>query len=185
MIPNFQLAASGLATNAFTSLNITDFHAACFHVQNLKYGRILNPSDFTLVLRENQGTCSSKHGLLALLAEENVQNDMHLMVGIFLMSAETHPVVGPILAQNSLKSIPEAHAYFRYDGKRYDFTAKGKSIETIEPFIVREQRCDPNQMIEWKPMIHKHYLEGWLKRQNLSFTIEEIWKIREACISVL
>jgi hypothetical protein len=50
---------------------------------------------------------------------------------------------------------------------------------------VREQRCEPNQMIEWKPMIHKHYLDGWLKRQNLSFTAEEIWEIREACIAVL
>jgi hypothetical protein len=36
-----------------------------------------------------------------------------------------------------------------------EFTAKGKSIGTIEPFIVREQCCQPNQMIDWKPMIHK------------------------------
>lgn len=185
MIPNFHLAARGLATNAFTALNITDFNAACLHVQNLKYGRISNHSDFTSVLREFQGTCSSKHALLALLAEENEQNEIHLMVGIFLMSAETHPAVGPILTKNGLKSIPEAHAYFRYDGKRFDFTAKGKSIETIEPFIVREQRCEPNQMIEWKPMIHKHYLEGWVKRQNLTFTVDKIWETREECIAAL
>lgn len=185
MILNFQLTANCLVTNAFKLLNIYDFNTACVYVQNLKYGRISNPSDFTLVLHENQGTCSSKHGLLALLVDEHAQTEIHLMVGIFLMSAETHTAVEPVLEKYGLKSIPEAHAYFRFDNQRYDFTAKGKSIEIIEPFIVREQRCEPNQMIEWKPMIHKHYIEGWLKRQNVSFTPEKIWEIREECIAAL
>lgn len=185
MIPNFQLIASDKITEAFAALNIFDFNAACLFVQQLKYSRISDPSDFSLVLKESRGTCSSKHGLLGLLIDAHQQNETHLMVGIFMMSAETHPAVGSILEKHGLKSIPEAHAYFRFNGERFDYTVKGKSIESIEPFIVREQRCEPNQLINWKPMIHKNYLEGWLKRQTLSFSIEEIWEIREACINVL
>ncbi len=185
MLPDFELTADDPLADAFSERGLSHFGEACTFVQNLPYGRSAQRGDFMAVLPEGKGTCSSKHGLLSLLAEMHGQNDIHLMVGIFLMSAETHPKLAGILQQYGLKSIPEAHCYLRFEGKRYDFTAKGKDISAIEPFIVREQRCEPNQLIDWKPMIHKHYLEGWLKRQDLSYSLDEVWAIREECIKAL
>lgn len=185
MLPDFELIADSEVTAAFRKLGIHRFSEACAFVQNLPYGRNASRADFLLTLSEGKGTCSSKHGLLAQLAEAHGQDDIHLMVGIFLMGKETHPQTGAILGRHGLKNIPEAHCYLRYNGGRYDFTAKGKDISGIEPFIVREQRCEPNQLIDWKPMIHKHYLESWLKRQQSEMTLDEVWEIREACIQKL
>lgn len=185
MLPDFELKVDSEITRAFHHLGLNDFHSACEYVQALPYGRNASRGNFLEVLSEGKGTCSSKHGLLASLAEMYQQQDIHLMVGIFLMGKETHPQLEEILEIHQLKSIPEAHAYFRFQDKRYDFTVQGKDISTIEPFIVREQRCEPNQLIDWKPMIHKHYLEGWLKRQKSDYTLEQIWEIREKCIGLL
>lgn len=185
MLPNFELTADNEVVHAFRALNLFDFHAACTYVQNLPYGRNAQRGDFLLVLSEGKGTCSSKHGLLGQLAEMHEQMEIHLMVGIFLMSGKTHPKVIKVLSEHGLEMIPEAHAYFRFEGKRYDFTSRGGDIATIEPYIVREQRCEPNQLTDWKPMIHQHYLQSWLKRQQLSYSPEALWKIREACIASL
>ena len=184
MLPDFELTVNAELTTAFRKLGISDFSAACVYVHQLPYGRNARRGDFLSVLQEGKGTCSSKHGLLAQLAVLHGQDEIHLMVGIFLMSAKTHPQVSPVLEAHGLAMIPEAHAYFRYNGKRYDFTAAGKDIAAIEPFIVREQRCEPNQLNDWKPMIHRHYIDSWLKRQNHPFSPEALWEIREKCIAI-
>ena len=40
-------------------------------IKNLPYGRNANRYDFTLVLSENKGTCSSKHAFLKDFADKN------------------------------------------------------------------------------------------------------------------
>lgn len=185
MLPDFDLEELSEISSTFRSMGIFNFHEACNYIHQLPYGRITNSADYLSVLSESKGTCSSKHGILGHLSEVHGEHDIHLMVGIFLMSEKTHPAVADILKIHGLQNLPEAHAYFRFEGKRYDFTTIHNTIDTIAPFIVREQRCEPGQMINWKPMIHKNYLESWLKRQDNSLTLEEIWAVRESCISAL
>jgi hypothetical protein len=185
VIRNFEITLPGLWSKPLQELQITDFAALCNYVHALPYGRNADRINFYQVLSESRGSCSSKHGLLATIAEAHEQTEIHLMVGIFLMSAKTHPVLTEMLASYGLTSIPEAHAYFRCDGQRYDFTFPGRDISAIEAFIVREQRCEPNQLVEWKPMIHRHYIDSWVKRQASGHTAEQIWEIREACIALL
>jgi hypothetical protein len=185
MLPDFELTAHFTGKEVLLEKGITRFSTACTFVQDLPYGRNQNRASFELILTENKGTCSSKHGFLATLVEAHNHLEIELMVGIFLMSAETHPKIDTVLKMYNLDHIPEAHAYFRYKGKRYDFTSSLMAIEKIEPYIVREQRCESQQLIDWKPMIHKHYLEGWRKRKNCPYTADELWDIREQCISAL
>jgi hypothetical protein len=185
MLPDFELVEDFPGKQFLMEKGITRFLDACQFVQNLPYGRNQSRDAYELILTENQGTCSSKHGFLYQIIELHKIPEIELLVGIFLMNGETHPKVAPILRKYNLELIPEAHAYFRYKDKRYDFTAKNMSIEKIEPFIVREQRCESQQLIDWKPMIHKHYLEGWRKRKNCIFTADELWEIREECIRSL
>jgi len=185
VLPDFELDTGIPGMNLFIDLGIRNFTGACGYVHALPYGRNTSRNVFTEVLSEQKGTCSTKHGLLASIAEMHGMEEIHLMVGIFLMSGKTHPKVAPVLEHYGLKVIPEAHAYLRYHDKRYDFTTTKLDISAIEPFIVREQRCEPGQLADWKPMIHRHYLESWLKRQDLAYTIDELWEIREACIRAL
>jgi hypothetical protein len=183
---DFNLTSSEPYSTAFRERVIHSFSDACAFVHQLPYGRNANRSDFSLVLSEEKGTCSSKHALLASLALENGIEQVELIVGIFMMSPETNPSLENFFSDKSYTTIPEAHCYLNYKGERFDFTALGFDKEKIAPKIVREQRIDPNQVSEWKVMIHKHYLEGWLKRNPaIELSLDELWKDREEAIALL
>lgn len=180
---NFSLTSSEIYSSAFRELGINDFLSACEYLKNLPYGRNANRHDFLLTLSEGKGTCSSKHAILAYLADENEQKDIELIVGIFLMSAETHPKLTAFFSDKPYNSLPEAHCYLRYQGERYDYTDSSNALERIALKIVREQRAEPQQLVDWKPMIHKHYMEGWLKRNpQIDRAVEELWVEREVAI---
>jgi len=183
---NFELTSNEIYSSAFRELGIHDFHSACLYLQQLPYGRNANRHDFLLTLSEGKGTCSSKHAILAYLADENGQKEVELIVGIFLMSAETHPKLTNFFSDKSYDVIPEAHCYLRYQGERFDYTDSSNALDRIASRIIREQRAEPQQLVEWKPMIHKHYMEGWLKRNpKIEISIENLWKEREVAIEIL
>lgn len=179
------LSSDSLYSQQFLELGISDFESACLYVQSLPYGRNTDRSDFSLVLSEGKGSCSGKHGLLAALAEENGLMEVELIAGIFLMSGETHPNLTSFFADKSYANIPECHCYLRYKGERFDYTDTSNAMERIAPKIVREQRIEPHQVVEWKPKIHQEYVKGWLKRNSqIDLTFDEIWKEREVCIQL-
>lgn len=184
-LPDFEIIEKGIFKSELDRLQISKFNQLCFFVASLPYARNKRRDDFSLVLSEQKGTCSSKHGLLAAICELNQVQEIELVVGIFLMNDQYSKKVGKILEENNLTEIPEAHSYLRYNGRRYDFTTKSAGNLLFEKFLIREQRCEANQLIEWKPNIHKHYLTSWLKRKNLPFNLDELWEIREKCILAL
>jgi hypothetical protein len=108
------------------------------------------------------------------------------MVGIFLMNSSYSNRIEELLKNAGLTSIPEAHCYLMHNQLRYDFTSPKANANDFEPFLVREQRCDSIQVGDWKPMIHKHYIDAWLKRNpQITYQADKIWEIREACIEKL
>ena len=164
---------------------ITSFPEACTSIASLPYGRNSRRDDLSLVISEEKGTCSSKHGLLGRILEENNIDDIHLIAGIFLMSPETHPVLTDFFKGKPYSSIPEMHCYLRSEGQRYDFTSKDNRMPAIEPKIIREQRIEPHQTGDWKVKIHQEYIKGWLLRNpQIEMSFEEIWKEREECIKL-
>lgn len=181
-LPNFQLKSTELS-QLFIDKGILDFHGACAYVQQLPYSRISDRSNLTLVLKEGKGTCSSKHGLLAKLAEENEHFETELIAGIFLMSPETHPVLTDFFKDKPYSSLPEMHCYFRFEKQRFDFTSTDNRMPLIETKIIREQRIEPHQVGDWKVKIHQEYIKAWLLRNpQIEFTFEEIWQQREEMI---
>lgn len=183
---NFPIEKSGPFSDLFRANDIADFAAACSFIGNLPYERISQRNDLTLVLKELRGTCSSKHAVLAYLALEQEHPEVELIAGIFLMSGETHPILATFFDEQPYDHLPECHCYLRIGGERFDFTTKSNLMERIAPKIVREQRIDPHQVVEWKEQIHRHYLEGWLKRNpQLDLSFDELWSGREQCILIL
>ncbi|WP_343636848.1 hypothetical protein [Fluviicola sp.] len=183
---DFQLTSGEPYSARFREAGIDSFVQACEFVAQLPYGRNANREDFGLVLSEGKGTCSSKHALLASLALENGHPEVELIAGIFLMNEETHAKLNVFFTGKSYSNIPECHCYLRFQGERFDYTDTSNGLERIAPKIVREQRIDPNQVTDWKIMIHKHYLQGWLTRNpSFQLTLEELWKDREEAIEIL
>lgn len=183
-IPNFELK-NGAFSELLISKGVRDFSEACDYIRTLPYGRTSDRSDLSLVIQEGKGTCSSKHGFLGRVIEENEYDEIQLIAGIFLMSPETHPVLTDFFKNKPYTSIPEMHCYLRYQGKRFDFTTNGNLLERIEPKIIREQRIEPHQTGDWKIKIHQEYIKAWLLRNpQIAMSFEEIWENREKCIGL-
>lgn len=165
---------------------ISEFKDSCTFVKQLPYGRNYNKTELKLIFSEKKGTCSTKHAILTILAEENNKVEIELIAGIFLMDEHIYPVLSAFFKDKSYSSIHELHCYLRYKGQRFDFTSRIDRMPLISSKIVREQRIEPHQIGDWKKAIHMDYLQKWLQRKpELKISLEELWEQREECIRLL
>lgn len=177
---NHYLSSIAPITQAFLERDCLSYYDAAIYVRELSYGR--NTGDGLLrVLKEGRGTCSSKHLLLAQLAEENNWLHIKIVVGIYMMNEENTPGVGAVLKKYGLSEIPEAHCYLNVYGTRYDFTRNGAREILPEDFSVEEYIVHLEALLKEKPKLHKAFLAEWGQERSE----DEIWKIREECIAAL
>jgi hypothetical protein len=185
-LPNFSLQPVDGVTRPLLALSVTDFHGAARYVHQLPYGRTSERANFRLVLHERCGTCSTKHALLAQLAQEQGVA-IALTLGIYAMTENNTPGVGPVLAQYNLSFLPEAHCYLTYNGMRIDITRAG--VEPTEPIthFLYEEPITPEQIGAYKVALHQRFLQEWLARSEIArhYTVVDLWRVREACIAAL
>jgi hypothetical protein len=187
VLPHVPLQDVGPVSAAFIARGITDFQAAGRALQGLPYGRTVDRADFRAVLREGKGTCSTKHALLAALAHEQGL-PVVLTLGIYAMHERNTPGVGAILTRYGLASLPEAHCYLTYAGRRIDITRSGAEPSESITQLLYEETIVPKQIGDYKVTLHRQYIQTWVnnnveevRRQSM----EEIWRIREECIAAL
>ena len=154
-------------------------------VQTLPYGRNSNRQDLGLVIREQRGTCSSKHAFLKKIADLNGIEEVELILAIYKMDRENTPGIGDALESSGLKYIPEAHTYLKVQGTPLDVTSTLSDLELIAPFIIHEEVINPEDVADVKVRKHKAFIHQWIEKNQLSFFLEEIWEIRERCIEML
>jgi hypothetical protein len=187
VLPQVALQSVGPVSAQFIARGITDFRAAGRYLQGLPYGRTVDRADFRAVLREGKGTCSTKHALLAALAHEQ-DLPIVLRLGVYAMHERNTPGVGAVLTQHGLASLPEAHCYLTYAGRRIDVTRSG--AEPTEPItqLLYEETIVPEQIGDYKVTLHRHYMETWVRANAERVggrSVEEVWRIREECIAAL
>ena len=153
-------------------------------VRQIPYGRNSNRYDFSLVLSENRGTCSSKHAFLKDFADKNQIPNVKLMVGIYKMT-EKNTNIGNILSQHSIDYIPEAHCYLKIDDNVVDVTSTDSDFSKIEKDILDEIEINASQVADFKVDYHKSFIKKWIINTNQRKTFEQIWNIRETCIEKL
>ena len=161
------------------------FENLCEKVKNLPYGRNANRHDFSLVVSEGQGTCSSKHAFLKQEALRMGVPNVELILGMYRMNNLNTPKIGNILIDKGLSCIPEAHCYLRIDGVPHDFTSSNADFSKLENDIMEEIVIMPEQVVEFKIEYHKNFLREWIEEEKINYSFEEIWQIREQCITNL
>ena len=154
-------------------------------VKNIPYGRNANRYDFSLVLSENKGTCSSKHAFLKDFADKNEIENVKLYIGIFKMNEVNTPKISDLLSKNNINYIPEAHCYLKINQIPVDVTTSDSFYDKIKNEIIEEIEIIPNQVSDFKVEYHKAFLKKWIEETNQNNTFEEIWEIREQCIEKL
>lgn len=177
---NFDLNSELFLGKSFHNLDIHSFSEAMNYVKNLPYGRNSNWEDFTLVLKEKRGTCSSKHALLKSLADENDHPEIQLMLGIFKMNGINTPKAKETLEKSGLDYIPEAHNYLKINAGIYDCTTENSSEINFVEDLMDEIEINPEDVSSKKIEIHQNFLKNWCKENDHDF--EKIWLIREQCI---
>ncbi len=184
-LPASKLKAGGPIAAAFIALNLEDYRSAAYYLRGLAYGRNSNRTDPLAVLREQRGTCSTKHALLARLAAEQ-QLPISLMLGIYEMSERNTPGVGRVLEKYGLACVPEAHCYLMYDDDRIDITRAVDGAEPIEKFL-HEEVISPEQIADYKVGVHQRLLRNWIDTapSASAMSLNDAWKIREECIAAL
>jgi hypothetical protein len=182
---NFPIISSEKLSFEFLRRSIFDFESAAVFIRNLPYGRNANKQNLETVFSDGCGTCSTKHALLKQLAIENDQDEIKLFIGLFKMNGVNTPEVRPILRKNHLEYIPEAHCYLKHQGVILDCTkANSKPSDFIDD-LIEEMEISPDQITDYKINYHKNYLKTWLMETGHELPLDDLWRIREACIQSL
>lgn len=180
-----KLSCKDELTTAVIDNGIETWEELTEFVKALPYGRNSNRTELVLVIEEKKGSCSSKHALLKKVADLNNIKDIQLMLGIYRMNQENTPKIGTVLFDCPVDYIPEAHCYLKINGKRTDMTSNHSEFGKIENDIIQEIEILPYQVAEFKVDYHKQFLKRWILENQIEITFNEIWSIREKCISNL
>ena len=168
---------------AILAMGFPTFEGLASHVRALPYARTTWPDDPMAVMREGRGTCSSKHQLLATVAQECGHPEVVLTVGVYEMTEANTPGVGAVLQAASYASIPEAHCYLTVDHQRWDFTGLPKGTESPFQALIEEHCLLPGELSARMGKLHLGALGRWAERAGVSPI--EAWAVREACIAAL
>lgn len=182
---NFSIKDKGIISHTFLAHHIADFKNACSFIANLPYRRNTNKEDLTTVFTENGGTCSTKHAVLQKLCIENGYEAVKLVLGIFKMDGVYAPPIAPVLQAYGLTYIPEAHNYLLIEADYFDFTEPGADYNDFKDKLVQEELIDYTQITTYKVQQHKRFLATWLQTEQLTYSLDELWQIREKCIAAL
>lgn len=179
------LTADDELTQLMGTHAVTTWGQLITHVQHLPYGRNENRSDFSLVMKEGKGTCSSKHAFLQRIAQLNQIENVKLILGMYKMNHFNTPKIGNAIIENGLDYIPEAHCYLKLNNRRIDITTSTSRIDNIVDDLLEEIEIVADQVNEFKVEYHKRYLKNWIEKENLNLDPDDVWKIREECIKRL
>jgi hypothetical protein len=139
-LPDAIIKTSGKISKKFLELGIKSFKEACEYISNVEYGYNTNYDDDMILFKENKGTCTTKHAVIAALAEE-LNIPLFKYVGIYKFTEEISTGANELLKKYHIPYVPMIHCFLVYDQYRFDLTEgnnNGKKT-TIEDFIHKEK----------------------------------------------
>lgn len=184
-IKHIHLTSTDWLTQLLQTQQIHTWSDAIEFIKNLPYGRNENRHDFSLVVKEGRGTCSSKHALLKIVADFNAITHVQLFVGIYKMNQVNTPKLANLLMENNVDYIPEAHCYLKIHNQVMDITSNGSSTYFFYNDLIKEIEILPEQVADFKVTFHKKFIKDWIEQNNIKLSLDEIWSLREKCIAKL
>jgi hypothetical protein len=137
---NPAIRKKGIISEKFITLGIKNFWEACKYVHEVPYGYNSTPDDVMILFKEGYGSCTTKHAVIATLAEE-LDIAVHKMIGIYAMSEDIVTGTNLILEKYHLPYLPMIHCFLVYDTFHVDLTEgnnNGKN-RSIENFLFAEK----------------------------------------------
>lgn len=104
-LPNRQIELRGHISQKFIENGINEFREACQWIKNLPYGYNSDKNDPYIIFKENKGTCTTKHAVISLLAQE-IGLPISKFLGFYKLDDEIITGIGEILDGYRLEYIP-------------------------------------------------------------------------------
>ena len=147
-LPDAEIIPVGELSKKFLDLGIKTFKDACNYVHNVDYGYNTNYEDKMILFKEKRGSCTSKHTVIAGLAQE-LNIPLYKHVCVYKFTEEITTGVNEILHKYNIPYVPMTHCFLVYDKFKFDLTegnynGKKKPIdeclhsEKVDPFISRK-----------------------------------------------
>lgn len=187
IFPNKPISDVGVISKKFLSLGISSFIDACRYVHSLPYGYNSDRDDLMILFKENKGTCTTKHAVIATLAAE-LSLPIEKNVGIYAMTEEIVTGTNEILKKYAVPYVPMIHCFLVYGEYRVDLSEgnnNGKN-RPIEEFLFT-QRVEPNISGKDEYLLFRKVLKDQILRRKEMERIElrQILHAREEGLQLL
>jgi hypothetical protein len=183
VLPDSPIQPVGQLSRLFLEREILSFQAACRYVKAMPYGSNSNHEDSLILFQEERGTCTTKHGAIARLAQE-LRLEVYKNLGFYRLNDEIVTGVSRLLEPQGLSFIPQIHCFLEYGTFRVDLTegncnGKNKTIEAYD-FVVR---VSPDLTRVEEEQYYLSYLNQYftIDPQLAIAGIPTILKLLEAC----
>lgn len=166
LLPDAPIEAKGPVSAEFRRRDLASFHAACAFVHQLPYGYNSDRDDLFILFKEGMGSCTTKHAVIATLAEE-LGLAVKKNIGIYPMTEQIVTGAQAILARYGLPFIPMVHCFLAGDTYRVDLTEgnnNGKNTP-IDDFLHTEAVI-PNISAKDEYLLYRRGLKALLASAN-------------------
>lgn len=140
VFPNKPIVENGPISRTLLNIGIYDFHHACRFVHELPYGYNSDRDDLMILFKENMGSCTTKHAVIATLAAElGITIDKH--IGIYAMTEALVTGTQNILDRYKLPYLPMVHCFLAYEEHRVDLSEGNQNGKNgpIDEFLYTEE----------------------------------------------
>ena len=186
-LPDAEIILVGDLSKKFLELGIHSFKEACFYVHKIDYGYNSNYEDRMIFFKEKKGSCTSKHAVIAGLAEE-LGLPLYKHVCVYKFTEEITEGVQKILDKYNVPYIPMVHCFLVYNDYKFDLTEgnnNGKKVpidefihaEKVDPFISRKE-----EYLLFKKILKEIILPS---KEMKGITEKTLLKAREEGITLL
>jgi hypothetical protein len=186
VFPDAAITDNGPFSRAFLARGLMSFAAACRHVHTLPYG-YNSTREPLILLRENQGSCTTKHMAVGLLAEE-LGLSIHKAIGIYAMDEALVTGAGPLAATHGLPYIPVVHCFLSDGTHRVDLTEGNRNGKNgpIDTFLFTARvRPDISEKEEYRLYRQALTTDVLTREEMAGIDLKTILKAREAALSLL
>jgi hypothetical protein len=188
-LPDAEIKPIGELSKKFLELGIKSFRKACNYVHNVEYGYNTNYDDKFIFFKEKKGTCTSKHAVIAGLAEE-LKIPLFKHVGVYKFTEEISTGTEGILKKYNIPYVPMIHCFLVYRNNKFDLTegncnGKNTSIEEfiheerVNPFITTKDEYLLFRKVLMEKILPSEEIEGIKERTMLKAREEAIILIKE------
>ena len=187
VFPDKPISNGGIISEKFLSLGINSFIAACRYVHGLPYGYNTDRDDLMILFKESLGTCTTKHAVIATLAEE-LNLPIAKNISIYAMTEEIVTGKNEILEKYRLPYVPMVHCFLVYGEYRVDLSEgnnNGKN-RSIEDFLYT-QWVEPNISAKDEYVLYRKALKDHIltRKELIGVNITQVLHAHEEGLKLL